>query len=266
MSLAALVDWAEAEPRGDGVLLCPEGDGPFPAVLYCHAHGGDYALGKAEINAGARWTSGAPGAAFMAAGFAAYCIDMPGFGARQAEGAESALAKAAAWRGGSLFAAMLADQRGAFEHLAADPRIDQTRIYTWGVSMGAALAMWLAALEPRVAGHVNITMLADIAPLIESGTHDRHGPYLTVPGLLREGDQGDVAATIAPRPMFVAHGGQDALTPEPAREAALAKLPRKNLTAFLQPEAGHGETPQMRAAALAFLARHAHKTDRERLT
>ncbi|QDC11191.1 hypothetical protein FHY55_19000 [Oceanicola sp. D3] len=264
MSFEALVGWTAAEPLSSGVFLCPEGDGPHPAVLYCHAHGGDYALGKEEVNRGARWTDGPPGAALSAAGFAVYCVDMPGFGARQGEGTESALAKAEAWRGGSLFARMLADQRGAFEHLAADPRVDGTRIYTWGVSMGAALAMWLAALERRVAGHVNITMLADIAPLIASGTHDRHGPYLTVPGLLREGDQGDVAAMIAPRPMFVAHGERDGLTPKDARDAALAKLPRAGLTTFLQPEAGHGETPEMRAAALAFLARHAHKTDRER--
>ncbi|WP_213546615.1 alpha/beta hydrolase family protein [Vannielia litorea] len=233
-------------------------------MLYCHAHGGDYTLGKRELTEGARWTSGAPGPAFLAAGFAVYCIDMPGFGARQAEGSEQALALTEGWHGRSLFARMLADQRGAFEHLAAHPRVDPARIFTWGASMGAALGTWLAALEPRVAGAVSLIMLADIAPMIETGAHERHGPWFTAPGLLREADQGDVAACIAPRPFFVAHGGADHLTPQKARDAALAKLPRAGLTTFLQPEAGHGETPEMRAAALAFLARHAHKTDRER--
>ncbi|SIO31442.1 hypothetical protein [Vannielia litorea] len=60
-----------------------------------------------------------------------------------------------------------------------------------------------------------------------------------------------------------AHGGADHLTPKPARDVALAKLPREGLMTYLQPDAGHGETSEIAAAALAFLARHAHKTDRE---
>ncbi len=260
MSFEALVGWGQAAPRADGVFLCPEGAGPFPAVLYCHAHGGEYGLGKRELTEGARWTSGAPGPALVAAGFAVYCIDMPAFGARQGEGTEDGLAQAEAWHGRSLFGRMLADQRGAFEYLAARPEVDASRIFTWGASMGAGLGTWLAALEPRVAGAVSLIMLADIAPMIETGAHERHGQWFTVPGLLREGDHGDVAARIAPRPFFVAHGGQDGLTPPAARDAALAKLPRETLTTFLQPEAGHGETPEMREAALAFLKTHAHKS------
>ncbi|MGR3793137.1 alpha/beta hydrolase family protein [Vannielia sp. SX4] len=260
MRFEELVGWAPAEPLAGGVLLCPDGPGPFPAVLYCHAHGGEYGLGKRELTEGAWWTSGPPGPALVAAGFAVYCIDMPGFGARQAEGSEEALSLAEAWHGRSLFARMLADQRGAFEYLATDPRVDAARIFTWGASMGAGLGTWLAALEPRVAGAVSLIMLADIAPMIETGAHARHGPWYTAPGLLRMGDQGDVAAGIAPRPLFVAHGGQDALTPQAAREAALAKLPPEGFTHFFQPEADHAETAEMREAALAFLKTHAHKS------
>jgi len=261
----ALVGWGAEAPAGEMAMHCPEGEGPFPAVLYCHAHGGEYAIGKEELTRGARWTAGPAAPDLLAAGFAVACVDMPGFGARQVEAPESALAKAALWRGGSLFGEMLATQRAALDRMAADPRVDATRLYTWGVSMGAALGSWLAALDQRVAGAVNITMLADIAPLIEEGAHDRHGPYLTVPGLLAHGDQGEVAALIAPRPFFVAHGGQDHLTPPGARDPALATLrgawgDSPALDIHAEPEAGHGETPKMRAAALAFLARNAHKS------
>ena len=30
-------------------FLAPDGAGPFPAVLYCHAHGGNYDLGRREL-------------------------------------------------------------------------------------------------------------------------------------------------------------------------------------------------------------------------
>ena len=242
------------------LFLTPDGQGPWPAVLYAHAHGGRYDLGRREVTEGARWLSAPYGPDLTRAGFAVLCVDMPGFGARRSDGSESALAKAGLWEGRPLFGQMVADQLAGFAWLAAHPDIDAQRIVTLGMSMGAALAMWTGALEPRVAAVVQLCMLADIAPLIAAGVHDRHGAYLTVPGLLPRAEIGDVAGLIAPHPQFVGHGAQDPLTPPAARDAALMRLRRAYrgtgmLTEWLSPTAGHVETPQMRRAVLDFLNR-----------
>lgn len=241
-------------------FLSPEGQGPFPAILYCHAHGGEYGLGRRELTEGALWLSAPYAPDLLAAGFAVLCVDMPGFGSRRQEGTESALAKAGLWRGKPLFGQMVDDQLLALDWLAAQPMIDPRRIATLGVSMGAALAMWTAAMDPRVAAVVQLCMLADIGPLIASSAHDGHGPYLTVPGMLKVAEAGDVAGLIAPRPQFVGHGETDHLTPADAREAALARLRAayegvETLETFLAPESGHTETPGMRRAVMDFLSR-----------
>lgn len=109
-------------------LLRPEGDGPHPAVLYCHAHGGDYALGRREITEGAPWLAGPPAPDLVAAGFAVLCLDMPSSGDRQSEGSESALVKAGLWHGRPLFAQIVGTQLTAFGWLAARREIDADRI------------------------------------------------------------------------------------------------------------------------------------------
>ncbi len=245
-----------------GIFIPPQGPGPFPAILYCHAHGGEYGLGRRELTDGARWLSAPPAADLIAAGFAVLCIDMPGFGERQSLGTESAIAKAMLWQGQPLFGNMLADLMKALDWLCAHPLVDANHIATFGVSMGAAHAYWLAALDDRVAAVAQLCMLADITPLIKCGVHDKHGHFLTVPGLLKIADSGDVAALVAPRPQFIGFGELDQLTPTDARASALVKVRagyaqnslQNNLEIFIEPESGHKETPNMRKAALNFLS------------
>ena len=244
------------------VYLRPDGPGPHPAILYCHAHGNRHEIGAEELVLGRPALHGPYGPALADLGVASLAIDLAPFGGRQGEGPEAALAKAALWQGRPLMGRMLADLHAAFHWLAARPEVDERRIGTLGLSMGGTHAYWLAALEPRIAASAHLCVLADIAPLIASGAHDLHGPYMTVPGLLAEGDMGDVAALIAPRPQFVGLGGTDPLTPMAARDPALARLrtaygrAQDRLQLHLSPDTGHVETPQMRHETLAFLARH----------
>jgi len=253
----------------NSTLLLPEGPGPHPAVLYCHAHGGQYDLGRSELFQGARWLCGPYGPALVGAGFAVLCVDMPGFGARRSDGRESALAKAGLWQGRPLFGQMVAAQLQALAWLREQDGIDPDRIITLGVSMGGALALWTAALAPKVAACVQLNIFANLAPLIAAGGHDRHGIYLTVPGLLELTDIGEIAGLIAPRPQFIGLGALDPFTPPDARRAALAQVQgayrRENnaLTVHLEATGEHGETPAMRQAVFEFLGHAAQPTKRE---
>lgn len=264
---------ARLEIMGQGrpipaLMLRPDRSGrqdtPGPAILYCHAHGNRWETGKREVLEGRpAFLSGPYGPVLARAGYTVLCVDMPGHGARLAEGREQALVSAALWAGGTLMGRMLGDLRAGLEVLCADPHVDAGRIATLGLSMGATHAYWLGALEPRVAAVAQLCVLADMGPLIAAGVHDLHGPYMTVPGLLRDGDMGDVAGLVAPRPHFVGLGARDPLTPEPARMSALTRLraayaragATERLRVHLEPEAGHAETLAQRAAVLAFLGR-----------
>lgn len=243
--------------------LRPKTPGPHPAVLYCHAHGNAWHIGRKELVAGRPALGAGPyGPALAEARYVVLCLDMPGHGDRQGEGTEITLAKAAFWNGRTLLGRMLADLGQGLDLLCADPGIESARVGALGLSMGATLAYWLAALDDRVTAVAHLCVFADIAPLIGAGDHDLHGIYMTVPGLLAHGDMGDVAALIAPRPQFVGAGRRDPLTPASALDPAVSRLraayaahgAAAQLQVHLEDGTGHEETPRMRAAVLRFLA------------
>ena len=245
----------------DSYLLDPPGSGPWPAILYIHAHGGRYDIGAAEVVDGRASLQGPLGPVLAAAGYRVLAIDMPCFGGRAGQ-TEGAAAKAAQWQGGSLAGQMLGELASALDWLAADPATDPARIAVFGLSMGATLGYWLGAVDPRLAAVAHLCCFADFGVLIETGAHDRHGHYLTVPGLLPLADNGTIAGLIAPRPQFVGLGDADPLTPPAATDPALATLAAAYAAAGASlalrvhrtAEAGHEETPAMRRDLLAFLA------------
>ena len=235
----------------------------MPGVLFAHAHGGRYDIGASELVDGRPAWLDAPGPALAREGFVSLAIDMPTFGER-AEVTESAAAKAALWHGRTLFGQMLGEQAGALAWLAGRPDVDPRRIGAMGISMGATLAYFLAALDPRVAVVAQLCCYADFATLVETGAHDRHGHYLTIPGLLRETSTGAIAGLVAPRPQLICVGLDDALTPPEAVERAFAETSAAYRAAgapdalrlFAEAGVGHRETPAMRREVLAFLRRH----------
>lgn len=238
-------------------LTPPTGTSEKMPLIYCHAHGNRPEIGKTEVLEGRPALLNPPlGLALAQAGHTVLCPDMPGFGARQCEGTESALSKTCIWRGETLFGHMLEDLSSALDVVLQDNR---SEVGSVGFSMGAFLSLWLAALRPEISACAHMCGVAALAPLVTSGAHDLHGPYLTVPGLLRGHDLPDVAALVAPRPQFMAAGLRDPLTPPeallPARdrlEAAYGKA--LGLTIHIEEEGGHLETPRMRQAMMAFLA------------
>lgn len=232
---------------------------PGPAIVYAHAHGGRYDIGASELIDGRPALLDAPGPVLAGEGYVTLCIDMPTFGER-ADATEDAAAKAALWHGKTLFGQMVSEQAAALSWLSMRPEVDPARIGITGISMGATLAYFLAAVDPRVKAAAHLCCYADFATLVRTGAHNRHGHYLTVPGLLRETSIGEIAGFVAPRPQLICVGWDDPLTPPEAvdiafgeTEAAYLKAEALGALVFL-PEAGvgHRETPAMRRAVLSF--------------
>ena len=246
-----------------GVLTRPvAAEAPLPAILYAHAHGGRYDVGADELLEGQTYLLSPPlGPVFARAGFVTLMIDMPTFGERSGQ-REWPLSKALLWYGKSLIGAMLCDQAAALTYLGSRLDVDPGRIGAFGMSMGATLSYWLAAVDQRIAATAHLCCYADFATLVETGAHDRHGIYLTVPGLLAETSTGAIAGLAAPRPQLICVGDADELTPPLAVDRAFAQTEAayrraragEALTLLRVPGAGHQETEEMRSAVLEFFA------------
>ncbi|APH72173.1 alpha/beta hydrolase family protein [Aquibium oceanicum] len=234
--------------------------GRRPAVLYCHAHGARYEIGASELTDGRPSLLGPYGPLLARRGFVTLCLDMPAFGER-ADEKEDALSKALLWQGRTLMGEMLADLLAGFDYLSSRADVDPDRIAAFGLSMGATHAYFLGAIEPRIARVAHLCCFADLATLIETGAHDLHGHYMTIPGLLAQTSFGRIAGMIAPRPQLICTGAKDPLTPPAAVEKALAECQpayraagaEAGLRHVSEPDTGHVETPAMREAVLAFL-------------
>lgn len=251
----------------DGVLARAFLTGPatawsqVPAVIYCHAHGNRYQIGASELIEGRPALADPPYARALAdAGIVAICLDLPCFGERAAE-AESAAAKRHLWHGATLFGQMLAELLGLLAVLRQIGGIDMNRVGAMGISMGATLAFWLGALEPRLKAVAHLCCFADLATLVREGSHDLHGIYMTVPGLLNHVRTGEIAGMVAPRPQLVCIGEDDPLTPPTAVDLAVSDA-RRAYQEFNAAEAfhiirengtGHRETALMRQEAISFL-------------
>lgn len=245
-----------------GLFIVPEGDGPHPAVLYCHAHGNRYAQGARELIHGRPSLQQPYGPALATLGIASLAVDLAPFGARQDEGPESQLAKAALWEGRTMMGDMLADLSVALAWLSQRSEVDAGRLASLGLSMGGTHAYWMAALHPQIRATAHLCVFSDIATLIADGAHDLHGPYMTVPGLIDLGDMAAVAAMVGPRPQLVCLGARDPLSPRLPESPAVERLRAAYrarahaLRIEVDPDTGHMETPAFRAATLAFLQTH----------
>jgi dienelactone hydrolase len=207
-----LFEWNQIEPV-PGVLLKPRHvEPPFPAVLYHHAHGGDYELGKDELLQGRKALRRPYGPELVRLGYAVLCVDAWCFGERQGR-SESEVFKEMLWKGEVLWGRMVFDALKAFDFLTSRPDIKADSVASMGISMGGTMALWSTALEPRIRACVDLCSLADYDALIAQKALDRHGIYYYVPDLLKHTSASELNSLTAPRPRMCVVGRHDALTP-----------------------------------------------------
>ncbi|MBY0524317.1 MAG: alpha/beta hydrolase family protein [Gemmataceae bacterium] len=231
-----------------------------PGLLYIHAHGGTYGLGKEELILG-RKVLPAYAPVCAAKGLVTLAIDSWCFSARKHEEngsqGEWDAFKLMLWKGQLLWGMMMFDEVQALTYLAGRPEVDAKRLGAFGLSMGATKAWWLAALDPRVRLCVDLCCLTDFEELIKIRNLKGHGIYYYVPKLLKHFQAHDINALIAPRPRLSLNGRKDLLTPpagvERIRDHVLplyAKYGRKDDCRIELFECGHEETPEMRKLVL----------------
>ncbi len=261
-----LEDLLFKHPGGETIpaffLRPPQHHAAVPALVYCHAHGNHYSMGRQELLEGRPKLQGPYAGDLVRLGIAALCIEMPCFGDRR-QFSESSLAKALLWRGETLFGKMLGEQAAGVDFLDSHPAVRADRIGVLGFSMGSTLAWWLAALDERLRAASALCSFADLETLVKSGAHDGHGIYMTVPGLLSAARSGEIAGAAAPRALQICVGLSDWSTPAPAflagrrdlQDAYDAVGASEKLSFHVETDTGHEETPAMRQTALAFLER-----------
>ncbi|HZZ43878.1 MAG TPA: alpha/beta fold hydrolase [Tepidisphaeraceae bacterium] len=243
------------------IFFRPRGEGRFPAVVYCHAHGGRYHMGKEEVLAGTPYMAGPWGEELVREGYAVLAIDHWAFGERSHH-SESDTFKLMLWEGRVMWGMMVYDTLKAIDWLGTRSDVDMSRIATVGMSMGSTMAFWAAALDERVKVCVDICCLTDFQALIEAEHLKGHGIYYFVPGLLKKFTCGEINGLISPRAHLGLAGELDALTP-------VAGLDRINAeVAEVYEEAGvgerwklsvypvaHQETAEMRVEGMGWLKR-----------
>ena len=235
-------------------------DGPVPCVIYNHAHGGQWQIGKREFVDGLSALQSPPYAeALTSLGYCALCIDAWNFGERRGR-SESELFKEMLWRGRVLWGMMLYDSIRAIDYVQGRPDVDPTRLATLGLSMGSTMAWWLAALDERIQVCVDICCLTDFDELIRTRGLDGHGIYYYVPNLLKHFDTSQINALIAPRAHLGIAGNYDSLTPPAGLDKIDAAMQKEYAAQgvperwkLLRYDTGHFENAHARAAIIAWL-------------
>ncbi|MBI3920024.1 MAG: acetylxylan esterase [Armatimonadetes bacterium] len=236
---------------------------PAPTVLYHHAHGGDYVLGKDEFIKGREALDDPPYAeALTSKGYCAFCMDTWNFGWRRGR-TELELFKEMLWKGQVLWGMMVYDSLRGVDYLCSRPEVDPNRLATGGISMGSTMAWWLAALDERIKVCFDLCCLTDFHALLANRGLDGHGIYYYVPSLLKHFTTAQINALIAPRAHLSLAGNYDSLTPpagldriDAELKAVYASMNAAEKWKLIRYEIGHFETAAMRKEVLDFLDEH----------
>ena len=197
---------------------------PLPAVVCVHPRG----AGKDElVGLAGEGPDGPPFAVaseLAARGYVALAPDLRGFGERR--GDEAGLAATGALLGRPLVGMHTWDLLRAVDYLCGRPDVRADRIGVIARGMGAAPALFAAAMDERIRCAALDGGLGTFRELIVARDCCTLGPppETIVPGLLRHADLDDVACLIAPRALMLARGRDDRSMPVAAVEDLWARV------------------------------------------
>jgi fermentation-respiration switch protein FrsA (DUF1100 family) len=93
----------------------------------------------------------------------------------------------------------------AFDWLAARADVDAKRIAIIGKGNGGVLALYAAALEPRIAKVASEKAPASYMEIVRAKMHEGI-TEIVVPGVLRDFDLPDIVASLKPRTLWTVTG------------------------------------------------------------
>lgn len=220
------------------LLLPDEGEPPYPVVLAIHGHsedGKELTVGNlSDADDRAEIAEERRNFALQAVerGYAALAPDMRAFGelADRELDSDDSRACTRMQKTAQLFGRTLAGERTwdvlrlvDFVESRAGGRsaLDADRIAITGHSGGAAVSLFAAALDDRLAP---VALNAYFCTFEESIVAIDHCECNYVPGILRLGEMWDVAGAIAPRPLAVVTGDEDPIFPIEGTRRAFSNL------------------------------------------
>ena len=237
--------------------------GPYPLVIFNHSHGGNFEVGKSELVRSSDYLQQESYLdTLIEAGYAVGSIDMWGFEERQGK-KESELFKEFLLKGHTLWGLRLYDDQQFLTYLSSRAEVDPDRVATIGMSMGAMMSWWLAAIDDRVKVIVDIAGQAEYEALIKTRGLDHHNFYYYIPRVLEKHTTADIQKLIAPRPRLSLVGRNDPLCPLEGVLHLNQEL-QSIYEKFNRPEnwqckivtGGHQETKEMRELWKQFLEKH----------
>lgn len=234
--------------RVTAYLLVPDGEGPFPAVVLLHDHGGHYTIGKEKmirpfdvaqtlLDDADTWARRCYGGRYVgdylaAHGYAVISVDAIFWGERgRKEGPDGSKDGAVAGNfmmlGRSWSAFMNYEDIYTTEFLASLPEVDERRIACMGFSMGAYRSWMLAALTDRIRAGVSVCWMTNTDTQFSWEYGNERGGFANMlPGLRRYLDYPHIASIACPKPMFFLNGERDKLFPPVGVRAAFAEMHR----------------------------------------
>lgn len=249
------------------LLLRPDGDGPFPAVLALHDHGAYFAIGKEKVIQPLQGDSSYTGAnAWVKRHYAGHFIgdklaqqgylvlaaDTLGWGERGPLTADAQQALAANFfqLGRSIAGLAAFEDMRLARFLAQMPAVDKQRIAALGFSMGGFRAWQLAALTDDITAVAAIGWMTTSDTAITPGNNQLRGQsafWMLHPGLAAKLDYPHIAAIAAPKPALFIMGAKDKLMPATGTLQAYQQMQaiwqahgaEQQLSAELWPELGH---------------------------
>jgi dienelactone hydrolase len=204
--------------RIPALLLMPEGDGPFPAVVAYHQHHSQWHLGKSEVAGLAGDPHQAFGPMLARRGVAVLAPDTVGFedrrrarnGTSPGPDDDKQYYNDMAYRlldGELLMSTILADGAQAVSMLEQIQAVHRDRIGILGHSMGGTTALFQAALDERVRFACASSAAATYRAKAAAGTGIEAS--LVIPGIRKVADIDDIATLIAPRPLLLVSATED---------------------------------------------------------